>query len=476
MTPVLCATEADSLLFSMCVDQKELDKLILDRVKVDVSSMKIPGWRPGKAPVSILKNALRKRIGTDAYEQLEYETCLEKSESHIRKMDAPPFIPGSYRIMPESVVRGSEFQFQFMLDRDAMILTEPEFSKLPNEVRIPRLILSDSFLTEHMWKQYRSKAPLETMDEDRAVKTDIITVTYGYVNGEKKYQDTLRLDLLTKTNPMAPWIDVVKTQCVGARSGDTITLENHTVPEQWPNEEIRGMILTLEIHVIKVERPQLESELSDDVASDLGFQSLSEWTGMVRDDVEHTLTQMNQDATRNHIINTLTGITVFHITRPALHVLLLEQARNIMPQYAPRPETKEQKAQYDERLTYLYASMLKDLDDDIEKRSKGDTLPENAVLHMLEREIAGRLLRRYVSEKWGKEPEDENILKHEIASMLNIGIDDAHYGERTTEFLSNPSNLKMVSQVFRFRSGIEAIMKKFDTTFIMFDSPLESQG
>ena len=456
--------EADSVEFKVALTKEESE--IIDEKEFEELNIIVPGFRPGKAPLSMLRLETRKRMGNKAYKGME-ESRLLKEATSIAIVNSDVALMDGTAILNGIEHNDDDVIINFFMDRDAEILTPPKFSTI-KKTKIPKSVITDAFLENHMWNMYRDKADIEELDNTPATEEDLVTVSYGYVDGDKEDMHTLRVDMKKKNRASAPWIDIVLVQCKGAISGAVIKLENQTVPDNWPTEELRGKSMSLKIDVIKVERHVMDDKLSDDVAIDLGFSNLDEWKKMVLEDMQHTLKKINHESLRDMVSETLVSATEFHIPVTAMRKMLLKYVDRIVPP----PQNEEENKTYQERLTSAYSNMVSGLEKEIESKKKGEELKDDAVLPIVEKEIAHRLIKKYIMEKWGKTPSYEDM-KNEVYKMTGAKERNESVEERIAQFLDNESNADDVVRVLKLKTGLDIILSQHNDLFELFDKDLE---
>ncbi|WP_201352294.1 trigger factor [Hydrogenimonas urashimensis] len=242
------------------IAQNDIDKKVEKIAKQAAKQMKIDGFRPGKAPVSVIKKRLGERLVQDA-EAEALRDILNQASKEL-ELDAE-------KIIGEPAVtkfdRGEEFievELKLSLRPDIEI---GDISDIIPEVKTPRVTKKE--IEERIQQMAEAQAPFESLEEDRGLEEGDLAVFdfEGFLNGEpfeggKAENFELRIG-------SGQFIPGFEEQMIGMKKGEekTITV---TFPEDYRNKELAGkeVEFKIKLHDIKTKKPV---EIDDELAKKL---------------------------------------------------------------------------------------------------------------------------------------------------------------------------------------------------------------
>ena len=137
---------------------------------------RLPGFRPGKAPLQLVKRRFRKDICKDVLQRL----IPESYDQALREREVKPL--GDLRIEQLSFEEGESLSYEAQVEILPEI-TLPEYRGL--EVQVPTEALTEEMVEEQLEKIRQRQAPLVTVS-DRTTAAD---GDYATVDLEGKYLD-----------------------------------------------------------------------------------------------------------------------------------------------------------------------------------------------------------------------------------------------------------------------------------------------
>ena len=243
--------------------------------------MRVPGFRPGKVPATIIKRRFREQILHEVMHGLIPRAVEEAlQERGIEPIDTP-------NVRDVALEEGQPLRFT------AAVETVPPFD--PGDLstltatRTPVAITEDAI--EQTLQRLRERAGKSEPVEGRPA-TDGDTVVVDLVRQDASGPDRhegVSIEIGSKANP--PGFD---EQLIGVNPGDEKTFPIH-FPEDYTVAEMADTDVTYSVAVKEVRRRVLP-ELDDEFAKDVGeFESLSALRDRVRTDLQ---AEADENATR----------------------------------------------------------------------------------------------------------------------------------------------------------------------------------
>ena len=247
--------EVEAKIAKSDIEQK-VDKLAKQAAK----QMKIDGFRPGKAPVSVVKKRLGNRLTQDAEAEALREILNQASKE--LELDAEQIIGEPIFTKFE---RGDEF-----IEVALKLSLRPEIevgdiSDIVPEVKTPRVTKKE--VEERIAELAQAQAPFVSLEEDRGLQEgDLAVIDFeGFLDGEpfeggKAENFELRIG-------SGQFIPGFEEQLIGMKKGEEKTIKV-TFPEDYRNEKLAGkeVEFKVKLHDIKVKEPV---EIDDALAQKL---------------------------------------------------------------------------------------------------------------------------------------------------------------------------------------------------------------
>ncbi|TGK43761.1 trigger factor [Leptospira andrefontaineae] len=296
-------------------DKNDLEKAFEKTYKEKQKDLKIPGFRPGKAPIEMVKRHLGDSVANDAINLLLLETVSELSGKLEHKIVRfPKFTVEDY--VPEK-----------SLVATAVYDTDPEVSlgkykKI--KIKLPEVQVTDEDITEELQfvrKQLARKLLREP--SEGAENGDIVDMEFevkedgqepkNAKNGSSDYK-------LGEANNLPGFDD----NLYGIKTGETKDF-SYTYPSDYPREDLAGKKMEFAM-TLKAIYKEVLPELDDDLASEYdGSASLQVLKDKVKTDLQKNYTEAVKNKKMEEIYKELVADSKFifpesYLTEESEHV------------------------------------------------------------------------------------------------------------------------------------------------------------
>ena len=273
----------------------------IDRVAKGYSKQaKLPGFRPGKVPATIIKQRFKDQIRHDVMHGLIPRAIDEAlQERGIEPVDTP-------NIKEVALEEGQPLKFT------AAIETVPPFD--PGDLgsltatRPSRAVAEDA--VDQMLQRLRERAAKYEPVEGRSITdgdTAVLDIDRTDPGGEPDRHENVSIELGSTANP--PGFD---ENLVGLSAGEQKTFSIH-FPEAYPVKEMAGTDVTYTVNVKEIRRKTLP-ELDDEFAKDLGtFDSLAALRERVQSDLQEEADEKAKRQLRTEILKQLADRVAFEL-------------------------------------------------------------------------------------------------------------------------------------------------------------------
>lgn len=220
---------------------------------------KIPGFRPGKAPLSIIEKRYGKDIEGDVMEKLlpEYYASALK-EANITPLTRPVF-EGKLELKRHSPLEMT-FTVEIRPEIKDLKYTGVKVKDIPAQVE-------DEEVEESLKKLQERRAVYEPVEE-AAAHGDLVVLDYE-TSGEGEFHEykdqTYKVGYGTMPEAFAKEI-------AGTKKGESKEFKV-TFPEDFPSPDVAGKEVGFNVHIKEVKKAVLP-EIDDELAKDVGFDDL----------------------------------------------------------------------------------------------------------------------------------------------------------------------------------------------------------
>ena len=280
--------------YRVVVDNQEIDQKVQDRLKELGQTTQIPGFRPGKVPMSIL----RQRFGQSVLGEVLEKAVNETSQQAMQERDLRP--AEQPRIEVESFDEGQDLTYKMSMELLPQI--EPtDFSDISLE-RV-KVTVSDEEV-ENAIKQMASQvAESEPIEESRpATEGDVAVIDFsGTVDGEPfPGMEASDHHLELGAGTLIPGFE---EQVLGMEPGDTreVTV---TFPQDYNNEQLAGREAKFQV-TLKEIREKKEQEVDDALAQRVGAESLEDLREKARESLQGQYDQAIRTRMKRHLLDEL---------------------------------------------------------------------------------------------------------------------------------------------------------------------------
>lgn len=269
-------------------------------------SVKIPGFRPGKAPI----NLIEKRFGKDVEAEVLDKIIPEHLTNAIREADIKPVT------MP---ILDEEFEFKrnnpINLSFTVEVLPKIENMEYENiKIKDIPFTVEEPDIEDTLKKLQDQKAIFEVADKE--VEMDDL-VTFEYVDSEivSGENDSSVKELISKMgNEIFPY-DLME-KVTGKKKGDIV--EFTTAFDETKSKELAGKTANIKVKVSEVKKKSLPA-LDDEFAKDLGFANISELKEKIKEKIYSAKKEQIQKIQKAEIINKILEPIHFEVPETLLN-------------------------------------------------------------------------------------------------------------------------------------------------------------
>ena len=288
--------------FEVVITSSEIDKLVNEKLSNIAKEAKLPGFRPGKVPISVVKNRFGKQVLGEVVRETVDNATKETMETNNLTASSQP------KIEIISFEDGEDLKAKLSVE----IMPDFEIPNLSDlEITRPVVEIKDKDINEAVEKIAKENLGTKTIKKDRPVKIgDTVVIDFlGKVNnapfegGEAKGHN-----LKLGSNSFIPGFE---DGLVGAVKGKTISI-TVTFPEDYQAKHLAGKDAVFDTTIQEI-KEDLDLEINDDFAKTLGMENLEALKKAVSDQMKSQHDDASRQKAKRIILDKLADSVSFEL-------------------------------------------------------------------------------------------------------------------------------------------------------------------
>jgi len=279
---------------TITVPADKIDAEVKNRLRDLAKRQRIDGFRPGKAPVSLIQ----KRYGLAVLQEVAGEQMQRHFYDAIIANKLTP--AGSPTFAPGQLAQGKDLEFKATFE----VYPEVAVKNLDKiEVNKPVVEIADADLDKMLDTLRKQHAKWEEKKGKAATADRVVIDFVGSIDGEEF--DGGKATNFTLELGQGRMIPGFEDGIVGKKAGEEVTVEV-TFPEEYHAENLKGKAASFAVTVNKVEK-QVLPELNDEFAALFGLETatIDALKTEVRKNMERELNQNIKAKVKDQVIKGL---------------------------------------------------------------------------------------------------------------------------------------------------------------------------
>jgi len=270
----------------------ELDQEINGLSREYARKAKVPGFRPGKVPLSVIQQRFGKEIRQEATQNIIERSWKQAIDEHKLQPLAQPLIK-DIENKPDNPLKFT-LSFEILPDLEVKDYKEVPVTQTSTQV-------TDENVNQAIESYRERQAQFIPADEGEAVDGHILTVTVdGQFEDETK---TTRQEDITLILGHPQTHEEFTKNLLGVRPGETRTFDVE-YPEEYHQKQFAGKKVHWSVQVKEIKEKQL-AELTHDFAKDIGHESLEAFKEKVRNDLITEAAQSAEKEAREALLKSI---------------------------------------------------------------------------------------------------------------------------------------------------------------------------
>ncbi|NBX65743.1 MAG: trigger factor [Proteobacteria bacterium] len=281
--------------YKVTIPASELAERVQKRLSELAKTMKVPGFRPGKAPL----NMLEARYGEAVLGEVVEKAVNDGTTGTIRDKKLRPAMQPSVNI--KSFGKGQDLEFTLALE----VLPEVKVMDIKSiKLERPVAKVAESAIDDAIARIAKNNRQTEKVTEDRASKKgDIVVIDYAgkLEDGTTKPgMSSVGYHLELGSNS---FIAGFEDQLIGKKAGEDVSVKVK-FPEDYGAADLAGKsaVFACTVHEIRAGK---EPEINDEFAKKLGLENLEALKKAIRDQMEGEYGQYSRQRIKRKLFDLL---------------------------------------------------------------------------------------------------------------------------------------------------------------------------
>ena len=237
---------------------------------------KVKGFRPGKAPRSVLERLYKKDVQADVSSKLIQTSFTEAlKETELKIISSP-------KVDPPELDATQAYAY------DATVEVKPELEDIAIkglELKRTNYKAGDEEIEAQLSMLQKNMAKKVKIEEDRPVQADdFVLVDYEGFKEGKPFEETSKTENFTLKIGDAHISKDFDDNLIGKKAGDSIDFDV-TFPEDYHNEKLKNLTIQFHVDLAEIRKEELP-ELDDAFAKSMGqFETLEDLKNVINDNL-----------------------------------------------------------------------------------------------------------------------------------------------------------------------------------------------
>lgn len=318
-------TKSEGLLreYQIVITAAEIDAEVSKKLEEIATTVKMPGFRPGKVPMSVVKSRFSDQVRGDAIKAALDEGARQAIEGNDLRLASQP------QVDIKSYEDGKDLEASLACEVMPAI-TIPDLGKV--SVDRPKIDSDPKEVEETLGRIADENRPTAPIAKARAAKSgDVAMIDFiGRIDGEDFDGGTAEgHSLELGSNSFIPGFE---DGIVGAKPGTTIDVPV-TFPEDYQAAHLAGKLAVFEVKLNELHE-KADASIDDELATRLGFENLDGLKGAIAEQINGQHQTALRQMTKKNVLDALAEGDAFDVPPSLFKQEYKSVARAINPKAA----------------------------------------------------------------------------------------------------------------------------------------------
>lgn len=304
MTMQITQTKNEDLTreFTVTMTADEIDQRVNERLTELGKTVKMPGFRPGKIPMNLLKSKYGKSVMGEVLEHAVNDSTMKAiNENNLR-----PAMRPKIEVKTFDEAKGLEYTMAIEVLPEIKLA---DFTKIKLEKLTAKPAKKE--ITEALERIAKANKTSVKVEENRAAKLgDTVVINFdGTVDGKPfpgMKGDDFPLELGSKS-----FIEGFEDQLVGTKVGDHKVVKV-TFPKDYAHDKLQGVKAEFKVDVKEL-RTSTTPKIDDEFAKKLGFENLAKVEEVIEQQIQGDYDQLARMNIKRALLDQLDADHTFNV-------------------------------------------------------------------------------------------------------------------------------------------------------------------
>ena len=278
------------------IPERDVDQKLRKAYETLRKSVKLKGFRPGKAPLSLLEKRFKKEIQEEVSGELIQSTFSEA----LAEIELKPL--GQPILDRPTVEKGKAYKYS------ATVEVRPDLKDLKlTGLKLTKTVhaVDDDEVEAQLKIMQKRSAELKSVEEDRPVKeADVVIIDFEGFKDGKPFEPARKAENFQVEIGSGRILADFEKQLMGMRRNGTKEVQVQ-FPEDYFNKDLAGLEVTFNV-TLKEIKEEILPALDDEFAKDMGeYESLDALRAAVREHLESSYEAQSKRDLRTKVIDKL---------------------------------------------------------------------------------------------------------------------------------------------------------------------------
>ncbi len=353
-------TKAEGLLreYSILITASEIDEQVSAKLTELAATVNMPGFRPGKVPMSVVKSRFGPQVQGEALKNALDEGARQAIEDNELRLASQPSV--DIKAYDEGKDLEAALSCEIMPE-----ISMPDLAAL--KIEKPMLEAGKAEVDEALNNIADANRPTIEVTSKRAAKDgDVVVIDFvGRIDGEAFEGGAAEGHSLELGS--ASFIPGFEEGLIDAKSGETRDVTVN-FPEDYQATHLAGKPAVFEV-TVKELREKGEVAIDDELAARLGFDDLGALRDAVAGQINGQHATALRQALKKNVLDALADGEAFDIP-PSLYASEYENVARAMNPNAPEPHNHDHDHDHDHDEDHVHPAADEGMDDDAKSEAK----------------------------------------------------------------------------------------------------------
>jgi len=294
------------------VDKKDIEKKIESRLHELKDTINLKGFRPGKAPMDLLK----KQFGSAVYGEVLDKTLQQSAFDALKEKKITP--ANQPKIDVKKSGEGQDLEFTISVEQ------VPEIEKIDfNKIELNKYeVKSDKKEIDGRLKNIAEGNKKYVEKKDKAEKDDLVVFDFVATVEGKDFEGNKgeKLQIVLGKDLFVPGFD---EQLLGTKAGDE-KIAKVNLPDNYPKKELAGKEAEFKCKIKEVKKGE-DQKIDDAFAKNMGAKDLKDLEAMIAKQISREFENVSDQLLKKEILDELDKKYNFELPKS----LLEDEVKNV---------------------------------------------------------------------------------------------------------------------------------------------------